>query len=139
MECASQGRRASGRRLRAQTNAEFLVALAGVLLLVYILIIAEGGQKVNLQQSASTLETMKEAYEFAHAVNYVWLAGDGASYRFVFGERGTRVRMYEGYVEATDNVSVSTDALVTASVVPANISGGMATIRNRNGVITVEQ
>jgi hypothetical protein len=121
-----------------QANIEFLIVLIGVLLLSYVLIIAHGGQMLNLLQSENSVESMKSAYTLASAINYVYLAGDGSRYNFVFQVGNGTARAYSGFVEVRTLTGLSSAPLLTRNVVATEVTRGNHTIRNVRGVITIE-
>lgn len=121
-----------------QSNVEFLIVLIAVLLLSYILIIAHGEQLLNITQSENSVEGTKTAYTLATAINYVYLAGDGSSYTFVFSVRKGTVHVYDKQVEVKTRTGVSSAPLITRNVIPTNLTAGTHTIRNVRGVISIE-
>ena len=123
----------------AQTNAEFLVVLLAMLLIAYILVLAQNGQRINLTQSISSVNNIKGAYSLSSVINYVYLAGEGCSYTFMFYlPQDSSATLYAGQVEVRSALGVSSAPLVTRNIIHANITRGQHTVRNVKGVITID-
>ena len=89
--------------MRAQVSLEFMVvfsALFAMFLLVFALSFGGNGNLVQIQDSAAS---MRNAQSIAAAINYVYLAGDGASYNLSISN-----------VLNTENITVSSHVVSSA-------------------------
>lgn len=68
--------------MRAQASVEITVVLVAIVALFAVFVTIYQNQLINLWQAKDRVETLDTAYMVANAINYVYLAGEGASYDF---------------------------------------------------------
>jgi uncharacterized protein (UPF0333 family) len=68
--------------MKAQISSEFLVVFAALLMIFLVIFAIYFGGSLNLFQVQDIVAALRNAYAIASAINYVHLAGDGASYNF---------------------------------------------------------
>jgi hypothetical protein len=68
--------------MKAQTIPEFLVVYSALLAVFLIVFTVAVSGSLNLYQSQDSVAALRNAYDLATALNYVYLAGDGAGYNF---------------------------------------------------------
>lgn len=70
---------------KAQTSFEFMVVLSALLMLFIIVFSVSAGGGSNLVQARDTIYAQRNAFAAASAMNFVYLAGDGAMYNITLG------------------------------------------------------
>jgi len=68
--------------MRAQISSEFMVVYSALLLIFVIVFTIYFGGSLNLFQGLDSVAALRDAQATASAINFVYLAGDGASYSF---------------------------------------------------------
>jgi hypothetical protein len=71
--------------MKAQVSSEFMVVYTALMILFVVMFTIFFGSDRNLLQTADSVSAMRNAQALASAVNYVYLAGDGASYDYTIG------------------------------------------------------
>ncbi|MFH0884324.1 MAG: hypothetical protein V1861_01280 [Candidatus Micrarchaeota archaeon] len=127
--------------MKAQASAEFLVVITMLLLIFLIFYVVYIGQASNLARSRELLSTNQEAYALSAAINYVYLAGDGASLNYSLPlHAGTGNLSVSGaVVESSLGEAVSQSPLLVPISGPTQISSASVVIRNNDGVVSIEQ
>lgn len=128
--------------MKAQISIEFLISLSVLLVIFLIFSVVYSGQMTNLFQTQNNLELTKKGYALANAVNYVYLAGDGATYNFttsVSNSGGENISAYDNIVEADrSGASVQVPLIIRGLVNRTiNTSKGNIIIWNNQSVITL--
>jgi hypothetical protein len=126
--------------MKAQVTAEFLVvvsALAAIFLIFYVVYF---GQNINLTQSQDSIAAMRNAYALSAAMNYVYLAGEGAQYNFTLRkEQDENVTISNLSVESSRTHAVAQAPLLEGNTNASSVNGGQMVIRNNDGVIEIGQ
>lgn len=127
--------------MKAQMSAEFLVvvaALVSISLLVYLLY---SWQSSSLFQAGDRAGATRNAYLAAAALNYVHLAGDGASYNFTMSGRRNEenVSVFDFSVESVKPNARASAPVLNSNVNATELEGWEMMIRNNNGAIEIER
>jgi len=113
--------------------------IAFVTLIMYL--IAQG-QKINLYQAQDSIETTRNAYATAIAINYVYFAGDGASYVFTVTGKIDRENLstFGATIRSNRTSHVTSSApLLNSNVNNFTFDYGYVNISNNDGVMSIEQ
>jgi len=125
--------------MKGQQSAEFFVVIAVIMFIFLVFLVIYQGQNVNLLQSQDSVSAMERAYSLASAINYVYLAGDGASYNFTFRKYSNENVSISGRaVQCSKNYVVAQAPLLTDQVNATIVGGGEMLIKNNEGVIEIE-
>jgi hypothetical protein len=125
--------------MRAQTSFEFMVVLAALLMLFMIVFSISIGGSGNLLQARETVSAQRNAYAAAAAMNFVYLAGDGARYNLTLGSvaDGENITISDYSVTSMrDTVSAGAPLLDGRSDASA-LSRGEFQISNEGGEVHV--
>jgi len=125
------------RIMRAQVTGEFMVILSVVFILFYIFYALYANQIVNSYQADESITSMRVASQVQSAINYVYLAGDGATFSTSFRTSGMNVTISNGVVEARSEFSEYDLPLLTNRINMTTINPGDITLRNDHGVIGI--
>jgi len=68
--------------MRAQVSSEFVVVYAALMLIFVVVFTILFGGNFNLFQAQDLAAAQRDSQSIATAINFVYLAGDGASYNF---------------------------------------------------------
>lgn len=125
--------------MRAQASLEFLVVYSALLMIFVVIFTVYFGGSLNLFQAQDSVAALRNANSVAAAINYVYLAGDGASYDF------TLTNMVEGenvtisdYAVTSERPHASAGApLLDAKVNVSSVNRGDVVISNERGDIHI--
>jgi hypothetical protein len=125
--------------MKAQASAEFLVVISVLLLLFIIFYTVYMGLLGNLSISRENLAATRSATSIAAAVNYVYLAGPGASLNFTMPYRAKEnITIYGLVAESNMGEGHAQAPLLLYSDDVIHISSSSFVIRNDDGVIVIE-
>lgn len=126
--------------MRAQISFEFMIVYSALLTIFLIVFIVYFDGSLNLFQTQDRVVALRNAQSAASAINYVYLAGDGASYRFTLTNK-----MNEENITLTDYAVTSTRPhasgsapLLNANVNVSSLEQGEFTITNNKGEIDIK-
>jgi uncharacterized protein (UPF0333 family) len=127
--------------IRGSISSEFLLVFGLMLLIGLVFYTIQIGEKVNIQQIREKLETHRNALAVSSALNYVYLAGDGAEYNFSIPYiiKGETITIYENSVESRRPGTLSSSPLLSSNTNSTSMKGGNTILRNNNGLIEIEQ
>src|SRR3989339_495694 len=117
--------------MRAQVSFELMVIVSALMLLFVILFTVVFGGNINLFQIQNTVTVTNNAQAVAAVINYVYLAGDGASYNFAMSN-----------VQNEENITISDYAVtskreyVSAGAPLLNANVNVSKIDKKNNIIT---
>jgi len=118
-----------------------MIVLASLLMLFMIVFSITIGGSTNLLQARETVSAQRNAYAAAAAMNFVYLAGDGASYNLTLGSvldsENITVSDYS-VTSARDTVSASAP-LLDGRMNASALSRGEFLISNEGGEIHVSK
>ena len=120
-------------------SAEFLVLVALVALIFLVLSVVLRGQETNLLQIKDALSSQRNAYALSSALNYVCLAGDGATYNLSFSGKAQdeNITFFAHSVESKRGRAVSSAPLLCGNISGSAVENGNMLISNSNGGITL--
>jgi len=118
-----------------------MIVLSVMLLLFFIFFLIYANQITISHESADRITTERIASGIRAAINYVYLAGDGAEYNasFAYGLSDVNVSVYGGTVDAQSDVAQYSLPLLTQNVNETYVSPGNVMIRNDGGMIEISQ
>ncbi|MCI0503676.1 hypothetical protein L0Y65_03105 [Candidatus Micrarchaeota archaeon] len=124
----------------AQASAEFILVITLLLFIFLIFYVVYVDQASNLVRSRERLSATHEAYALSIAMNYVYLAGDGASleYPLPFHDGRGNLTVSGAVVESAQGEAVSQSPLLANIQNATQVSSAQVTIRNNGGVLSVE-
>ncbi|NYZ74537.1 hypothetical protein H0O00_05315 [Candidatus Micrarchaeota archaeon] len=115
--------------MKAQASLEFMIVYSVLLMIFVVVFTISFGGSLNLFQAQDSALAMRNSHAAAAAMNYVYLAGDGASYNFTRANADNR-----------ENVTMSAYAVTVwrplASAAVPLLDGKMnASSLNRSGML----
>lgn len=120
---------------------EFLVVYSALLLIFVVVFAIIFGSEVVLAQAGDTVAARRDAQAVAAAINFAYLAGDGASYSFEAPRTGgmESITISDYTVTAKRAHATASAPLLHADVNASGIEGGNMTISNTGDGIDVAQ
>jgi uncharacterized protein (UPF0333 family) len=127
--------------IKGSISSEFLVVFGLMLLIGLVFYSFQVGESINIQQIREKLAAHRNALAASTALNYVYLAGDGAQYNFTLPYLidGENITIYEGSVESRKGGALSSAPLLSSNTNSTTMKGGRTILRNNRGVIEIEQ
>lgn len=127
--------------IKGSISSEFLVVFGLMLLIGLVFYSFQVGESINIQQIREKLAAHRNALAASTALNYVYLAGDGAQYNFTLPYVIDRenITIYEGSVESRRGGTLSSAPLLSSKTNSTTMKGGRTILRNSRGVIEIEQ
>lgn len=127
--------------IRGSISSEFLVVFGLMLLIGLVFYTFELGETINIVQIREKLAAHRNALAASAAINYVYLAGDGAEYDFTlpYIAKGENITIYEGSIESRRPEALSSAPLLSSNTNSTTMKGGKTILRNNNGLIEIEQ
>ena len=125
--------------MKAQASVEFIVIYAALFTIFFIVSLVYLNAGVNLFQSEQSINTMRNAESVAAALNYVYLAGNGATYNFSLTNviSGENITISNFSVQSQEPHANSEVAIVTGDVNASWINKSYDLISNNNGEINI--
>ncbi|MFH0737277.1 MAG: hypothetical protein V1827_01355 [Candidatus Micrarchaeota archaeon] len=125
--------------MKAQATFEFMVVYTVLLLIFLIVFSIFSGGSLNLYQAQDTIAAGRDAQALAAAVNYVYLAGDGASYRLSMRKlaAGENLTFSDFSVSAEMPRAYASAPILTADVEAGEFNESGIMIENSGGGIDV--
>ncbi len=123
--------------MRAQASLEFMIvfsALLAIFLVVFALSFGGSGNLLQIQDSAASL---RNAQTIAAAINYVYLAGDGASYNLTLSNvlEGENLTISGQTVASNRRNAYSSASLLDVKMDFSSLGRGSVILTNRGGEI----
>jgi len=116
-----------------------MVVLTALLMLFIIVFVITSGGRSNLLQAQDTVAAGRNSYSLASAINFVYLAGDGASYNYT--SRNAPLEMnttITGFTVTTEwNGAWISAPLLDGRVNESSIGAGSYVISNNGGEIDI--
>ena len=124
---------------KAQVSAEFLVvysALFAIFLLVFTVYL---GGHYNLAQLEDTASAARNSRSIAAAMNYVYLAGDGASYNMTLTnyENSENVTISNYTITSNRTYSSASASILNSKINSSSLRRGNTIITNNQGGIDI--
>jgi hypothetical protein len=122
--------------MKAQSIPEFMVVYAAIIAIFMVVFAVAFGGSINLYQSQDSVSALCNAYDVATALNYVYLAGDGASYNFTMSGlgNGENITIWGSEVE-----SQRTTASATVPLLDGNVNATLLNETTLNGSIIMNE
>lgn len=125
--------------MKGQVSFEMIAVVSALLMISLVVFTISAGGNTNLMQIQNTVAAKRDAYSYAAAMNFVYLAGDGASYDF------STKNLNENENISISSYAVTADRNSASASVPlldgkANTSSpgkGRMTITNNKGEIDI--
>ncbi|MFH1521024.1 MAG: hypothetical protein ABID61_05245 [Candidatus Micrarchaeota archaeon] len=125
--------------MRAQVSSEFMIVYSALFTLFLVLFFVYFDGSLNLFQTQDKIMALRNAQSIASAINFVYLAGDGASYEFTMtnikNEENITITNYA--VTSTRPHASASAPLLNADVNTDSLSQGNITITNNGGEIVI--
>ena len=127
--------------MKAQVSFEFLVVYSALLTIFLVIFAVYFDGSLNLFQTQDKVVALRNAQSAAAAINYVYLAGNGASYKFaltnVMNDENTSISDYT--ITSKRPHSSASASLLNADVNVSALDKGNMTITNNRGEIDIER
>lgn len=127
--------------MKAQVSPEFLMVYAVLLTIALILFVVYFNGNINLFQNQDKAVALRNANSIAAAINYVYLAGNGASYRFTVSGTTTNenITLNDYSVSSTRTHGSASAPLLDANVNETYLERGEIRITNNRGDIHIDK
>lgn len=123
--------------MHGQASTEISIIFVALIVIFTVFMILYQNQLVNLQQSRDKMQALDVTYKIANAINYVYLAGDGTSYRLAVIAPRLNISSSGNFINAeTRSYFFQAPLLVNISNYTINNSGETR-IRNVGGNIVI--
>lgn len=124
---------------KGQTSFEFMVVLSALLMLFIIVFSVSAGGQTNLAQARETVFAQRNAFTAATAMNFVYLAGGGASYDITLGavQDDENITIGEYSVTSMRGAAAAGSPLLNGRTNTSLLSRGEYRISNDGGEIHV--
>lgn len=126
--------------MKAQASLEYMVVFSALLVVFLVMFALSFGGGGNLGQIQDSAASMRNAQSIAAYLNYVYLAGDGASYRtYLSGvAEGENITVAPHTVSSSRRNVYSSAALLDGKMNFTSLPRGSVTISNSGGEIDAE-
>lgn len=126
--------------MKAQASLEYMVVFSALLVVFLVMFALSFGGSGNLGQIQDSAASMRNAQSIAAYLNYVYLAGDGATYRAQLSgvAEGENITVAPHTVSSTRRNAYSSAALLDGNMNFSSLSRGSVTISNSGGEIDAE-
>ncbi len=125
--------------MKAQVSFEFMVVFSALMMIFVVVFVISFGGGLNLFQAQDSAAAQRNAQSVAAAINYVYLAGDGASYDLSIANmaNGENITISD-YAVTSDRQHASASApLLDAGTEPDSLGRGDAVLSNNGGEIHI--
>jgi uncharacterized protein (UPF0333 family) len=125
--------------MRAQISFEFMIVFSVLLTISMIVFAISSGTDLNLAQIRDSVAALRNAHSAAAAINYVYLAGDGASYNFTPANimNGENITLSGHAVTSWRPYATISAPLLDARVNASSLGRGDIIISNNGGEIDI--
>lgn len=122
---------------RAQASLEFLIVFSALLTLFLVVFALSFGGNGNLVQIQDSAASMRNAQSIAAAVNYVYLAGNGASYNLTISNvlNAENITLSSHVVSSTRRNAYSSAPLLNGKMNFTSLGRGNVILANNGGEI----
>ncbi|VVC02926.1 Uncharacterised protein [Candidatus Bilamarchaeum dharawalense] len=127
--------------MRAQLSSEFMIVYSALLMIFLVVFVIYFGGSTNLFQAQDSVIALRNAQAVAAAVNYVYLAGDGASYNMALSHMANdeNISISDYSITSMRPDSSASAPILTANVNETTLTRGDIVITNNRGEIDIEQ
>lgn len=127
---------------KGQVSFEFLIVYSALLSIFLIALYIYFNGSTNLAQIQEMAVTKTNSRSVASAINYVYLAGDGAKYNFtttaILSSPKENITISNLSVESKRGFSQSSTQIITSNISSYTINRGNVQIRNDRGGINIQ-
>jgi hypothetical protein len=125
--------------MRAQVSPEFMAVYTAMFMIFVVVFAIYFGGNLNLVQVQDSVAALRNAQATAAAINYVYLAGDGASYNFTLPNRENEenITMSDYAVTSERPQAMASAPLLDASMNVSSLDRGSIVITNNKGEIDI--
>ncbi len=125
--------------MRAQVSSEFVVVYTALMLIFVVVFAILFGGNFNLFQAQDLAASQRDSQSIATAMNFVYLAGDGASYNFTPQnlEAGENLTITAFGVGAQRTYDYASAPLLDANVNTSSLGSGSIVISNNAGELYI--
>lgn len=128
--------------LRGQVSFEFLVVYSALISIFLIALYIYFNGATNLIQIQERAVTQSNSRAVASAINYVYLAGEGAKYNFttsrILNSPKENITISNFSVESKREFSQSSTQIINSNISSYTINRGNVQIRNIRGGINIQ-
>ncbi len=123
--------------MKAQISSEFLVVFSMLLMVFLVMYTIFFGSNIDLNQSQNALRAERDAMALAAAINFVYLAGEGAGYNLSMGAlpQGEIITVSGTGVSCEIGKAFGSAPLLTGATSPSGNMSGNVNITNRGGEV----
>jgi hypothetical protein len=126
--------------MKGQTSQEFFLSLTAYLVLFIAAVSVSMFHLSLLTQAKNSLAARDTAQELGTAMDNVYLAGENASYNLSFAkDSNASIELNGRFLYVTIGDSMADFVLLTDMVNTTSINSSDITIKNLNGVVSVEE
>ena len=126
--------------MKAQVSLEYMIVLSLLLTIFLVIMTVTFGFNMNLFQVQDSKAALRNAHSVAAAINFVYLAGDGASYNLTLTNvmNKENITIHDYSVTSERPYASASAPLLNAKMNTTSIGKGSIKITNDNGEIRVE-
>jgi len=123
--------------MKAQASLEYMVVMSSLLVVFLLIFALTFGGSGNLSQIQNSAASMRNAQSAAAAINYVYLAGGGATYKMHLSgvAEGENITISPHVVSSARGNAYSSAALLDGKMNFSSLPRGDITISNSGGEI----
>jgi uncharacterized protein (UPF0333 family) len=127
--------------MKAQVSSEFLVVFSALLLIFVVVFTIFFGGNLNLDNAQDSAASQRNAQSAAAAMNFVYLAGDGASYNYSLTglEETENITMSGFSVTSEGDYTSASSPLLDGKMNSSRLEEGKMVISNEAGEIYVRR
>lgn len=127
--------------MKAQVSSEFMIVYSAVFTLFLVLFFVYFDGSLNLFQTQDRVMALRNAHSIASAINFVYLAGDGASYKFTMSniKNQENITVTDYAITSTRPYASAGAPLLDANVNTSTLGRGNITIINNRGGIDIAE
>jgi hypothetical protein len=125
--------------MKAQVSSEFIMVYTALLMIFLVVFTILFGGDFNLFRSQDLAASQRDAQSIASAINFVYLAGDGARYNFTPQNvmSGENITISDFGVSAERPYAYASVPLLDAQVNTSSLMGGKVIMINNRGEIDI--
>lgn len=127
--------------MKAQVSSEFMIVYSAVFTLFLVLFFVYFDGSLNLFQTQDRIMALRNAQSIASAINFVYLAGEGASYEFTMSniKNQENITVTDYAITSTRPHASAGAPLLDANVNTSTLGRGNITITNNRGGIDIAE
>ena len=125
--------------MKAQVSFEYMIVISLLLTIFLVVTVLSFNTNVNLFQMQDSQAALRNSYAVASAINFVYLAGDGASYNFTMTKimNDENITIHDYSVSSERPYASAGAPLLNAETNATSIGEGSTRMTNNKGEINV--